>query len=726
MTNKLIKKSLALVLTGVIAGCMFLTGAPMASAESSTNIGLAAHCLRAYREDWTYVWGGTSYGAVDCSGLIASYNGVGGIRFDMLASCQNDGRAWGYVSNGVPNIHGLGLHSPGHVGVYIGSGMAVDARDVGIDMCYQNVYSRPWVEWFMISGVSYPYQGWVLLDGESFYYEDGEYLTNTSRTLDGVTYTFDSAGVSDIAPPDSAYYDADYTTSYTSGDTYYYDDDDDYDDDYDYDNDYYYDDDDDDDYDYYAEQSRLEEERRAREEEQRRIEEEARIKAEEEAKRKAEEEAKKKAEEEAKRKAEEEAKRKAEEEAKKKAEEEARIKAAEEAKRKAEEEQKRKDNMVIAEYDYEDNEESKTVAAIQTRLYELGYLTSKATGYYGEDTVNAVMSFQSKNELEVNGIVNAITYRVMKSPKAVSDFNLLSVGSFDEGTNVPVTALQERLTELKYYYDDITGYYGEMTASAVRQFQKNNELEETGSADPDTQLRIFSKDAKENPFAGCVIYGQSGSMVTKLQKRLVELRFLSGIITEKFDDSTLEAVHAYQKAAGLEESEMLSAEELEVLYSDNAVKAADFNVMRYGFAGEDVAQLQSRLASLKYYDGKTSGTYSKAVVSAVESFQKDNGLEVTGTADEATQEAIKTEAQRENTHAGEQLILKTASISDNALAGVADIKTTEIVLDTNTDNNEFSKSMIALASVFGVALFFAIVFIIELKRKKKAADKKRK
>ncbi len=171
---------------------------------------------------------------------------------------------------------------------------------------------------------------------------------------------------------------------------------------------------------------------------------------------------------------------------------------------------------------------------------------------------------------------------------------------------------------------------------------------------------------------------------------------------------------------------MLSAEELEVLYSDNAVKAADFNVMRYGFAGEDVAQLQSRLASLKYYDGKTSGTYSKAVVSAVESFQKDNGLEVTGTADEATQEAIKTEAQRENTHAGEQLILKTASISDNALAGVADIKTTEIVLDTNTDKNEFSKSMIALASVFGVALFFAIVFIIELKRKKKAADKKRK
>ena len=125
MTKKLIKKSLALVLTAMIAALMMITGAPVAKAESATNVGLAAHALRAYRESWSYVWGGTSYGAVDCSGLIASYYGVGGERTDMLASSYE----WGYVSNGVPNIHGLGLHQPGHIGVYIGSGMADDARD---------------------------------------------------------------------------------------------------------------------------------------------------------------------------------------------------------------------------------------------------------------------------------------------------------------------------------------------------------------------------------------------------------------------------------------------------------------------------------------------------------------------------------------------------------------------------------------------------------------------
>ena len=335
------------------------------------------------------------------------------------------------------------------------------------------------------------------------------------------------------------------------------------------------------------------------------------------------------------------------------------------------------------------------------------------------------MVFQNINDLEVTGIVTAKTYKVLTSDKAKNDFNLLEQGSFDGDSELKVTALQERLVELKYYYDEVTGFYGELTESAVKQFQKNNDLQVTGVADPETQLRIFSDKAKENPYAGSVCYGEIGALIEKLQKRLIDLRYLSGLVTGKFDDATLEAVHDYQKTAGLAEDDKLTAEQLEVFYSDKAVKSADYETMKYGFSGEDVAQLQSRLASLRYYDDKTSGVYGKSLVAAVESFQKDFDLEVTGVADAKTVEAIKTEAQRESTHVGEQLILKTATISDNALAGVADVKNVEIKM-SKPDENDFSKTLIALGAVLAVVLLFTVVFVFELRKKsaKQKANKK--
>ena len=484
---------------------------------------------------------------------------------------------------------------------------------------------------------------------------------------------------------------------------------------------------------YEAEQERIREEerRQAEEAERARKEEEERLKKEEEEReREAQREAMRKLQEEkrlateAKRKAEAEAeaKRKAEAEAKRKAEAEA------EAKRKAEEEAKRlqeeEDAKVIAEFEYEDDEESKTVSSIQTRLYELGYLTEKATGYYGDETVTAVMLFQGKNDLEVSGVVTSKTYTLLKSTKAKSNFSSLEQGAFDDGQDVSIASLQTRLTELKYYYDDVSGYYGEPTANAVKQFQKNNELDATGIADPDTQLRIFSSEAKENPNAGNVSYGDSGSMIVKLQKRLVELRYLSGIVTEKFDDATRDAVYAYQKAAGLEESDTLTAEQLEVLYSDDAVASPEYEVLKYGYSGNDVAELQAKLSSLRYYSGKTSGVYSRSVASAVANFQEENGLAVTGYADQETIDYIKTETQRESAQAGEQLIIQTAAISDNAFAGIGTKSAETVVIpETQTD---FSSLAVVLGSVLAAIVLFAILFVVELKKKETAAEKKDK
>lgn len=188
-----VKKCLCSLLTlAVLAAAVVLpTAVPAQAASGATGVGFAEHCMTAYYENWSYVYGGSSYGAVDCSGLFVTYKGVGGNRTDLLGSSSE----YGLVSNGIPRIHGLGLKQPGHVGVYVGGGMAVDARDESSGICYQSVSSKKWVYWFKVAGVSYPTTGWQTFQGNQYYYQNGEYVVNCTLNIDGEVYTFGSNGV---------------------------------------------------------------------------------------------------------------------------------------------------------------------------------------------------------------------------------------------------------------------------------------------------------------------------------------------------------------------------------------------------------------------------------------------------------------------------------------------------------------------------------------------------
>lgn len=188
-----VKKCLCSLLTlAILAAAVVLpTAVPAQAASGATGVGFAEHCMTAYYENWSYVYGGSSYGAVDCSGLFVTYKGVGGNRTDLLGSSSE----YGLVSNGIPRIHGLGLKQPGHVGVYVGGGMAVDARDESSGICYQSVSSKKWVYWFKVAGVSYPTTGWQTFQGNQYYYQNGEYVVNCTMNIDGEVYTFGSDGI---------------------------------------------------------------------------------------------------------------------------------------------------------------------------------------------------------------------------------------------------------------------------------------------------------------------------------------------------------------------------------------------------------------------------------------------------------------------------------------------------------------------------------------------------
>lgn len=71
----------------------------------------------------------------------------------------------------------------------------------------------------------------------------------------------------------------------------------------------------------------------------------------------------------------------------------------------------------------------------------------------------------------------------------------LSLKYEDENDNVKI--MQKRLFDLGYVTDDgnITGYYGDISKEAVKSFQKNNNIEDTGNADNATLLVMFSEEA---------------------------------------------------------------------------------------------------------------------------------------------------------------------------------------------------------------------------------------
>ena len=154
-----------------------------------TNLGLAQWAVAAYDQGWGYVWG--TYGhlltqsyyeaklaqypdgvgryadfildnwlgkrTADCIGLIKGYswydaetgkigyaiNGMPDIGADQIYNLASEK---GPIST-LPEIPGLILWSPGHVGIYIGNGYAIEARGTMYGVVKTKVSERSWVGW---------------------------------------------------------------------------------------------------------------------------------------------------------------------------------------------------------------------------------------------------------------------------------------------------------------------------------------------------------------------------------------------------------------------------------------------------------------------------------------------------------------------------------------------------------------------------------------------------
>ena len=159
------------------------------------------------------------------------------------------------------------------------------------------------------------------------------------------------------------------------------------------------------------------------------------------------------------------------------------------------------------------------VKNLQYRLKELGYYSASRDGVYGSQTRTAVMAFQTRNGLTVDGIAGPATLKKLNSSSAIKAGSTGSTtggstGGTTGGTagtttttlktnqslkpgdnNDQVRALQARLKELGYYSNTIDGEYGYGTRQAVLAFQRNNGLTQDGIAGEATLKKMVSSSA---------------------------------------------------------------------------------------------------------------------------------------------------------------------------------------------------------------------------------------
>ncbi len=234
-----------------------------------------------------------------------------------------------------------------------------------------------------------------------------------------------------------------------------------------------------------------------------------------------------------------------------------------------------------------------------------------------------------------------------------------------------VTQVQQQLKTLGYYTGKVSGNFLDGTFAAVKRFQKDYGLEQTGQVDESTYGLLMTAQYK------VLRNGEDGDGVTRLQEHLIQLGYLDTKATGKFRSATEAAVRAFQQHNGLDVTGVADVTTQQLLFSSRALAkgaeptptpgpdadVGDINdvvmvedgqgtedsradvayrqrLVR-GSEGEDVKRVQTRLTELGFFDGPISGYYMNQTMAAVKVFQEYNGLPVgRGEMDEDTWNAL--------------------------------------------------------------------------------------
>ncbi len=148
-----------------------------------------------------------------------------------------------------------------------------------------------------------------------------------------------------------------------------------------------------------------------------------------------------------------------------------------------------------------------------------------------------------------------------------------------------------------------------------------------------------------------------GTSVKNLQKRLIELGYMTGTASGTFDQATAQAVRMFEASYGRAETGVATRLMQYYLFSDNAkiytgtiesrtnaASDVSFSQLERGDSGAAVTRLQNRLIELGYQKGSATGVFDQNTENAVKDFESMYGKQRTGIATVAFQTALFSQA----------------------------------------------------------------------------------
>ena len=328
------------------------------------------------------------------------------------------------------------------------------------------------------------------------------------------------------------------------------------------------------------------------------------------------------------------------------------------------------------------------VVQLQRLLISLGQdPVGGADGMFGPGTEAALRNVQSAFGLTASGMVDETTAARLLSGNAPapapapapeapaespapeveapaapapSDSPLIGLKYGDWGGNV--TTLQEQLIASgRALRGGADGLFGLVTMNALKDFQAANGLEVTGRVNDATAQALASNSADRSAAAASNPYtqlvglrpGALGGSVEALQQRLLDLGVqVRGGVDGIFGPATANSLKAFQAQRGLPADGVVdnaTAEALNTAPAAPEATAPEVEVVadgRVGFAvygekGGRVSTLQQALVNAGItVRGGVDGDVGAATASAVMSFQRHAGLQVTGVVNQATADAL--------------------------------------------------------------------------------------